>query len=199
MPLTRIVSWSHVLAREILRPGDLAVDLTAGRGRDTRLLAETVGLSGQVLAFDIQPKAEAATKQNLQQSGYQPVSLPVGQAMPAVPGIFLVLGCHSNLFRAIAGGARVVMANLGYLPGGDRTVATRARTTLAALEQALQILERGGRLIVTTYPGHAGGGEEESAVSRLLAGLPGGEWQVLQMRVANHAAAPGLIAAEKHR
>jgi len=197
MTLTRIVTWSHFLAREILRPGDLAVDLTAGKGRDTCLLAEMVAPAGRVVAFDVQEPALAATDQALRETGHQPVRLQAGQQVPESFGIFLVQSCHSNLCRVVPAGAKVIMANLGYLPGGDPTVMTAEPTTLAALEQSLEILAAGGRLIVTVYPGHAGGREEDAAVSRFFSRLSSSDWQVLQMRVANHAGAPGLIAAEK--
>lgn len=55
--LTRIVPWSQQLVCEVLRPGDLAVDLTAGKGRATLALAKAVGAQGQVVAFDLQTTA----------------------------------------------------------------------------------------------------------------------------------------------
>ena len=197
MTLTRIVSWSHRLAREILRPGDLAIDLTAGRGRDTCMLAEAVGPTGRVLAYDIQHEALTATARALREIGREPACLSVGQPIPSSPGIFLCEGCHGTLADAVAEGAKVVMANLGYLPGGDPQVTTRDMTTLAALERGLKILEVGGRLIVTVYTGHPGGAEEEVAVNKLLGGLPGTDWQVLQIRVVNHIDAPAVFVAEK--
>lgn len=197
MTLTRIVSWSHRLAREVLRPGDLAIDLTAGRGKDTCLLAEAVGPTGRVLAYDIQHQALAATARALRDFDREPVFLSVGQAIPSSAGIFLVEGCHSTVADAVTEGAKVVMANLGYLPGGDPQVTTREMTTLAALEQGLKILEIGGRLIVTVYTGHPGSTEEEVAVNMLLSGLPSADWQVLQVRVVNHVDAPVLLVAEK--
>ena len=197
MTLTRIVTWSHFLAREILQPGDLAVDLTAGKGRDTCLLAGAVAPGGRVIAFDLQESALKATDQALREGDHRPVRLQTGHRVPDVPGVFLVRDCHSGLGRIVTGDAKVIIANLGYLPGGDPAVMTAEPTTLAALEQSLEILTEGGRLIVTVYPGHAGGREEDAAVSRFFSGLSSRDWQVLQMRVANHAVAPGLIAAEK--
>ncbi len=51
-----------------------------------------------------------------------------------------------------------IIANLGYLPGGDRAIITRSESTLAALDQSLTSLAVGGRVAVVVYPGHAGGG-----------------------------------------
>ena len=58
--LANIVSRSQRLLSEVLQPGDLAVDLTAGNGSDTLFLAQTVGPTGTVLAFDIQVQALAS-------------------------------------------------------------------------------------------------------------------------------------------
>ena len=64
--LTRIVPWCHQLVAEVLKPGDLAVDLTAGKGRDTLVLAQAVGEGGQVVAFDLQAVALEQTAQYLE-------------------------------------------------------------------------------------------------------------------------------------
>lgn len=39
---------------QVLRPGDVAVDATAGNGHDTLFLAQAVGPSGTVYAIDVQ-------------------------------------------------------------------------------------------------------------------------------------------------
>ena len=66
--LANIVSRSQQLLNEVLQPGDLAVDLTAGNGSDTLSLAQTVGPTGTVLAFDIQVQALATTTERLEQA-----------------------------------------------------------------------------------------------------------------------------------
>ena len=58
----RVTERAQKLATEILRPGDVAVDGTAGKGRDTACLAQAVGPTGHVHAFDIQPEAVASTR-----------------------------------------------------------------------------------------------------------------------------------------
>ena len=49
-----------------LRPGDTACDFTMGNGHDTTFLSKTVGESGHVAAFDIQPAALESTARRLQ-------------------------------------------------------------------------------------------------------------------------------------
>lgn len=52
---------------------------------------------------------------------------------------------------------RLVAFNLGYLPGGDKTIITKPETTLPALEAAKGILMPGGLISLVVYVGHPGG------------------------------------------
>ena len=45
---------------QVLRPGDMAVDATAGNGADTLALARMVGPRGVVHAIDVQVSVSAA-------------------------------------------------------------------------------------------------------------------------------------------
>ena len=53
----QMVERVHEFLSEYLKPGDRAVDATAGNGWDTLKLCELVGDSGKVYAFDIQEEA----------------------------------------------------------------------------------------------------------------------------------------------
>jgi hypothetical protein len=89
------------------------------------------------------------------------------------------------------------MANLGYLPGGDQSFITHPDSTLAALQQSLKLLAPGGRLAVTVYPAHPGGGEEGAVANAFLCGLPSDQWKVLSLCAANCNEAPYLLVAER--
>jgi predicted methyltransferase len=194
--LINIVSWSQQLACEVLSPGDLAVDLTAGKGRDTYALAKAVGLEGQVVAFDLQAAAIEKTTEYLLANDLAVNHWSTDQTLPQKSGIFLIQACHSTLDKVLQRPAKVIMANLGYLPGGDQSLVTRPDSTLAALEQSLGLLAPGGRLVVTVYPAHPGGREEGDVVASLLALLPCDAWQVLRLTVVNSPEAPYLLVAE---
>lgn len=152
IPLLRgPVPLSHLLLRQFVHPGDRAVDATCGNGSDTLLLAELVGPTGRVWAFDIQSDAIGQTAQRLAQAGY------AGQ-------VECILAGHETMAERVTPGVSAVIFNLGYLPGGDRAIITHPETTLAAFEQALTLLKAGGILAVTVYPGHEGGGHEGAVV-----------------------------------
>jgi predicted methyltransferase len=184
------VAYCHALLREHLLPGDLAVDATAGNGHDTHFLAQLTGPDGKVFAFDVQSQAITATGRLLQRQG--------------VPEhcYSLIQDSHATLAERLPATAReklaAVIFNLGYLPGGDKSVITRAGTTLPAVRTALEFLRPGGLLLLVLYPGHAGGAEEAQVLRDFASGLPARQWQVTEYRTLNACnAPPSVLAIEK--
>jgi SAM-dependent methyltransferase len=184
------VEYCHTLLRERLLPGDLAVDATAGNGHDTHFLAQLIGPDGRVFAFDVQPQAIAATGRLLQRWGVPETCYQ------------LIAGSHTEMAAHLPPGSEdriaAVIFNLGYLPGGDKSVMTRAETTLPAVRTALELLRPGGLLLLVVYPGHAGGAEEAQALRDFASGLPPRQWQVTEYRTLNaRNAPPSVLAIEK--
>lgn len=175
----------HLLLRQFVRPGDNVVDATCGNGKDTLLLAELVGETGQVWAFDIQPEALDRTHQRLLETG--------------LAGRVTLLGHgHEILASHVTAAVRTIVFNLGWLPGGDRSVVTKPATTLPALHAALALLVPGGLLLITCYPGHAGGDDETDAVlawSQRLEAKNFHVWRMGQINVSTSA--PFCLAIQK--
>ncbi len=196
--LLHMASWAHDLLAAVLGPGEMAVDLTTGNGHDTCFLFRAVGPEGRVLAFDIQDEALQQAAERLTVAGarvFGPIHEPPETF--SEPGVYLVHGCHARLRDFLPQPAAAVIANLGYLPGGAKDIATARDTTLEALRQALPLLATGGRLAVVAYVGHPGGRSEAEAVAELFSTLPASQWNVLQLLAANRPAAPFLLVAEK--
>ncbi len=168
----RVTEVAAALLREALRPGDVAVDATAGRGRDTILMAGLVGPTGRVHAFDIQAEAIEATHALLTEAGLR-------------PRCTLHHRCHSEIARAlpVRDRARIggVIFNLGYLPGADHGLTTRPDTTVPALRAALPLLRPGGRMVCVCYTGHPGGEGEADAVFALGGGLDESLWEAVAL------------------
>ena len=156
----RATEFAQAAVSRVLKPGDLAIDATAGNGHDTLFLCERVGPQGKIVAFDIQDEALTATRTRLAESG-------IGT------GCFeLVCASHETMpAHAEHQTVAAIMFNLGYLPGGDKAIITRTASTLAALESALRLLHSGGVLTIVCYPGHEGGAVEAKAVSEWAEGL----------------------------
>lgn len=124
--------------------GSVAVDFTMGNGNDTLFLSETVGENGKVYAFDIQEDALASTKKRLTESG-------------APENYTLICASHHRAKEFINEPINAGMFNLGYLPGGNKSVTTMRETTMPAVEAAIDLLAPDGVLIIAVYPGHAEG------------------------------------------
>jgi len=153
----RPTALAHDFATQVLAAGDLAVDATCGNGNDTLHLARLVGPQGTVIAIDIQAEALEETRQRLASEG-----LDDGR-------VSLVRACHTTMCdHLLPATAALVMFNLGYLPGGDHALTTRAETTPAALDAAALALRPGGLLMVTCYPGHSEGAREAGAVAEWM-------------------------------
>ena len=181
-----------------MRPGDSALDATAGNGYDTAYMAALVGqMTGQVVAVDIQAKALQATRTRLvswlnQQQQQQQNNDEIhdddddSDKLPA--SWQLLLGNHAEVLPALvethAQQFHAVTFNLGYLPGSSSSrgtdtaqqqqqqLCTHPETTLAALEAARHLLHpQRGLLLVTAYRGHPGGAAEAACVAQWMQSL----------------------------
>jgi predicted methyltransferase len=181
----RLVDRAHELLGEALREGDLAIDATAGNGHDVAFLAEQVGNSGKVYAFDLQKEAIEATAKLLAEKGLENVELhQCGHES-------MVEALPSEIFGQVT----AVTFNLGYLPGGDKSVVTQITTTRLALRAAMDTLRPGGLLAVVAYRGHPGGPEECDAVREELSSLTND--LSVEGDPASDATSPLLLAAKK--
>ena len=157
--MTRIslVEQTQQLIAPYLRPGDSAIDATAGNGYDTAFLANTVGPHGHVYVFDLQQKALTATKSHL-----------ATRDLSHIP-VTYCLSDHQHLSQHIAENdslnLKAIMFNLGYLPCGDKTLTTQAGSTLIAIQSAVNLLAIDGCLSIIAYPGHRAGALEFSCIS----------------------------------
>ena len=142
--MLRLTDMAHDLIRAAIAPGAWVVDATVGNGHDTATLADAVGPTGHVIGFDAQAAALASVRVRL----------------GAIQNVTLHHCGHEHLAAHLPVEARhrlsAVMFNLGYLPGAEKAVITRAETTIAALGQAVAHLAVGGRISVMLYTGHPG-------------------------------------------
>ena len=178
---------SHDYARAIIEPGDRVVDATCGKGRDTAFLAECVGPTGRVDAFDIQPAAMAQTKDLLRQ-------------LDLAERCHLHLASHDRMAEWVEPGIRCTLFNLGYLPGGNHAIGTRAATTLPALHTALALTVVGGAVLVCLYYGGDSGFAEHDEVLAAVRSLPVQTYAVQTIELANAVNCPPIfICIEKLR
>lgn len=150
-----LVKEAHNLIKDRLHPGDIAIDATVGNGHDTLFLVEQVMPTGRVYGFDIQQTALDSTRSRCGQLSH-PECLTLIHASHALMAE-KIPGQHHGKINAI-------MFNLGYLPGGDKSIITRTDSTLLALNSASLLLATEGLITILAYPGHAGGNQETDQV-----------------------------------
>jgi len=97
---------------------------------------------------------------------------------------------REKLPAELHGQIAAIMFNLGYLPGSDKTCITRTETTLAALQQAVELVRPGGIVTLAVYPGHEGGAEESREIAKWAAQLDPRRFEVQHLRPVNRSAAP---------
>ena len=145
----------NTVKREIIlnvKEDDYAIDATLGNGYDTLFLANILK-KGKVISFDIQKQAINNSKKLLQD----------------YDNVTLLLDSHENIDKLnLAKKPKIILFNLGYLPGGDKLITTKAGTTIKALKSSLLFLDDKGLLLVVIYPGHAEGQKEQEKIIKWL-------------------------------
>ena len=180
-----LINVAHKLIGEALSPGAIAVDATVGNGHDTLFLLDRVGPSGKVFGFDIQASAIASTS-----------------IKTSADCLSLIHSSHALMDQKIPtqyhGNISAIMFNLGYLPGGDKSIITQAASTLTALTVACRLLADGGIITVMAYPGHPGGDMETAQVNEWCEQLNPEQFDVrIFYSVGNRDTTPRLFVIGK--
>lgn len=149
MDNSQITHWCHEVIRFQVKEGGRYIDATMGNGNDTLFLCKLAGDRGHVTAFDIQEEALEHTKKLLEMHGMS------GRAE-------LILDSHEHMDKyEKPESIDLICFNFGYLPGGDHRIATRAETSVRAVEIGLGLLKSGGMMSLCIYSGGDTGFEEK--------------------------------------
>ena len=170
----------HKVLREHICPGDICIDATAGRGRDTLLLAELVGENGKVTAFDIQEEAVYSTRTLLREHGME------SRAQ-------VILDSHANMINyAQPETVSAITFNFGWLPGGDHNIFTNPETSIAAIKAGLSLLRDGGIMSLIIYYGRETGFAERDALLSFLPTIDSDIYTVVEMPFVNRTNCPPI-------
>lgn len=105
-------------------------------------------------AFDIQESAVANTKERL------------GEAYQARTTLFHK--SHDKIAKSLPpethGKVAAAVFNLGYLPGGDKSITTNGSSTIKAIEQLLSIMKDEGLIVLVVHHGHPEGKAENDVL-----------------------------------
>lgn len=163
----QITNWSHELFRLQVKKGGVYVDATMGNGHDTLFLCEMAEETGKVLAFDIQEQALCATDELLKKHGMRQRAE-------------LHLDSHTHMDQYLdEETVDGIYFNFGYLPGGDHALATKADTSVEAIEKGLFLLKKGGVMALCIYSGGDTGFEEKDRILKYLKTLDEKKYAVI--------------------
>ncbi len=170
----------HRIIREKVKPGDICIDATAGRGNDTLLLAQLVGESGHVTAFDIQQDAVDSTRALLAANGM-------------TERTDVLLKSHSEMGELFEeDSVSCITFNFGWLPKGDHNIFTDKSTSIPAIEQGLRLLKSGSIMTLIIYYGRETGFEERDALLEFLPTIDSGRFTVIEMPFVNRPNCPPI-------
>ena len=166
--------------REHVRPGDICIDATAGRGNDTAMLCELVGDTGHVLAFDIQEDAINSTRKLLEERNL-------------LSRAELHLESHSEMGKYLdEETVSCITFNFGWLPKGDHNIFTKKETSIPAIEAGLKLLSDGGIMTLILYYGRETGFEEKDALLSYLPTIDSSKYTVVEMPFVNRSNCPPI-------
>lgn len=170
---------AHNIIKNYCSSFEIAVDATLGNGYDTDFLSTTFN---QVFCFEIQKAAAESYRARNKEN------------------VVIFNDSHENILTHINIEVDCVIYNLGYLPGGDKHITTKADTTIESLKQALKILKPGGIISISIYIGHKEGEKERDKIMQFVNELPKSEFGAMLHTFSNrNTKAPMLLIIEKNQ
>ncbi len=170
-----LLHLNHALIKSLIQPNDVVVDMTCGNGNDTEFLASLANL---VFTFDIQLSALNHTKEKL--AHYE--------------NIHYIHDSFEQVSKYVDF-ANMYVFNLGYLPGGDKTITTKKEITLKTLKLLHDNILLGSQIIIMAYIGHEEGFKEYMLFNEYLKDQK--EYQIYETRALHHDLAPILVWIQK--
>lgn len=186
LPLHSHLELARFYWKMVLQPGDWAIDATCGNGKDMLQLGllslgGVIGLDKQKVAIE---KTSFLLKENLSNEQVKKMHL----------------FCTSHVhFPNIASKhpIRLVVYNLGYLPGSDKKITTMTEDTIKSVDSALELLMLGGLITICCYPGHAEGAKEQLSLLKKIQELPASRYSICHHTWPNKRLSPSLLLIQK--
>jgi hypothetical protein len=150
--------------QRVVQPGDTVIDATIGNGHDTFFLAHLLHGKGALIGYDIQLQAIEQTTKRL-------------EGLPSSLNQIITLKKQSHI-QFEERNIKLIVYNLGYLPGGNKSITTKCAITLQSIQNGLASLSLNGAISITCYPGHEEGAREQATIIDFLKTLPTEKWEI---------------------
>ena len=174
--MERVIEFAHNIISRKVNKNDICVDMTIGNGKDTLFLCN---LAKFVYGFDIQQCAIENTTNYLNEN--------------CVNNYKLFLSSHENINLYINEKIKAFIYNLGYLPTGDKSIATCFDSTINSLKKSFELLDEKGVIVLVVYPGHKQGEIESLEVEKYVQTIPQKEYDVVKYQFINQINNPPYV------
>lgn len=173
--MKKIINFAHLFLDELTDSSKILIDFTLGNGHDSAYFISKVK---KLYAFDIQQQALDQSRKNY----------------PILNNANLILDSHENIDYYIKN-FDLGIFNLGYLPHGDKSVTTTAKSTIEALSKAIHLLNPNGRIVIVVYIGHLEGKIESQSILGFLEKQE--KITISKFEIVNRKSAPYIIIIDK--
>ncbi len=177
------LSYTQNFWNDILNKGDSVIDATVGNGYDCLYLSQKVltESEGCIFGYDLQKVAIENTLKRLSEA----------ISPNCLKRVKLFNKSHENFEEVESDVIKLITYNLGYLPGSDKTVQTKASTTLTSIKNAIALAPR--YISIVSYSGHAEGELEEKEILSFLENVPKDQWTISWKRWINRKLFPSVF------
>lgn len=170
------VKLSHYLIEHRVENNIRACDMTAGNGKDSKFILDNKN-PNILYAFDIQKLSQERCKKLIGQK----------------KNFKFILDDHKNIEKYIEEKIDLFIYNLGFLPKGDKSITTNYKSVIQSLKSCLDLLNEKGLILITFYPGHEEGKNEEKYVGEFLKNLDQKTFQVIKYNFYNQINNPPFL------
>jgi hypothetical protein len=182
------IDLAHHFWALLIQEGDAIIDATCGNGKDALFLAQVASKKKDtlLLCIDIQEKA------------LKNAELLMQKELPSfLPRTLYIHGSHEALPSVYPKTCKLIVYNLGYLPGGDKSITTLTFSTIKSISHACEQIASGGVISITCYPGHLEGKKEEEALTSFCSLLDPKIWSFSHFTWENRKESPSLLLIQK--
>ena len=170
-----MVEISHEFLKPALHAQAICVDATIGNGKDS--------------VFFLQQNVKKIYGFEIQEDVLNNVPIRDDRWIPILNG-------HETMDQYIHQEVDAVIFNFGFCPNGNPDITTLPKTSVMAVEKALKLLKRKGRMALVLYP-HQYGKEEQNEIENIVKRLDNHEFQIFKIQAMNVEHMPYMIAIEK--
>ncbi len=153
---------------------NICLDMTLGNGNDSLNMLE-LNNSIKIYGFDIQKSCVDKIK------------------ALNIENIYAINDSHINFDKYVDSDIDFAIFNLGYLPGGDKSITTDYDTVIHTIEKLLCAIKIDALIVITFYPGHKSGLDESINVLEYLNTLDQKRYNVVKYEFVNQINNPPFV------